>query len=111
MSEISPRPWSLLGIKIYDAKTERIISVDEWRLQDLAHLIKCVNEHDALVAEVERLNKELVSEVILDRCIFNALERRAEKAEAEVEELKEVIREAMRRLKPDKEDGAKDEIR
>ena len=35
--------------------------------------------------------------------LYNAITARAEKAEAEVEELKEVISEAMRRLKPNKE--------
>ena len=112
MSEICKRPW-----KITKNRSGEICILDADRYwitnftgeDEAEYIVKCVNEHDALIAEVERLNKELVSEVILDRCIFNALERRAEKAEAEVEELKEVIREAMRRLKPNEEkDGAKD---
>jgi hypothetical protein len=70
MSEISSRPWSIVKgeyrgdytptIEIHDSKNEAILGfmTDE---KDLAeHIVKCVNEHDVLVAEVARLKQDAV---------------------------------------------------
>ena len=61
MSEISARPWYITKnhYNTWDInnKNNLILSdVDESYAQ---HIVKCVNEHDALVAEVERL-KEII---------------------------------------------------
>ena len=74
MSEISARPWGIAHTRdatdsyrryIEDAKGKRIAAMYHKDFCDYAtcmpdaeHIIKCVNEHDALVAEVKRLKHE-----------------------------------------------------
>jgi Xaa-Pro aminopeptidase len=63
MSNISPRPWRIKDTDILDANGELIdfhsvpyegsvASREDWE-----HIVKAVNEHDSLVAEVERLEQ------------------------------------------------------
>jgi hypothetical protein len=73
MSEISSRPWGIAHTRdaadsyrryIEDSKGKRIAAMYHKDFCDYAtcmpdanQIIKCVNEHDALVAEVERLKR------------------------------------------------------
>ena len=103
MSEISARPWQLDYDNIYDANGEKILGVSEWIAYDLCHIVNCVNEHDALVAEVVKL-KATISLLQYGKygtghyASIAADERqRAEKAEAEVEKLKESLQDEQRK--------------
>ena len=50
MSEISPRPWTTDGNYIWDCNDEPV-----WHdtRKQVKHIVKCVNKHDSLVAEIE----------------------------------------------------------
>ena len=82
MSEISPRPWKVEHARdaldtyrriIVDAKGQEIVIMRAKDFCDYAtcmpdaeHIVKCVNEHDSLVFEIDSLtkgNEELVAEI------------------------------------------------
>lgn len=82
MSETSPIPWKPSYNSIVDADGEEIVKIDECSAQDLCHIVNCVNQHDSLVAEVERLSQavSLFSDEYTKRLDAEA---KFEKAEAE----------------------------
>jgi hypothetical protein len=110
MNEISPRPWRIETKHINDHGTivERKNVVDangseieteigEWDEGKWTHIIKCVNEHDSIVAERDNLESEKEywiemweQEKELSKGQKEVLIQRAEKAEAEVAELKRI---------------------
>ena len=105
MSEINPSPWAvnegefrgdfITSIEIHDAEGEAILDFmsDEKKLAE--HIVKCVNEHDSLIARAEKAeNDKLVwfetweQEKELSKGQKEVLIQRTEKAGAEVEKLK-----------------------
>lgn len=55
MSKHSPTPWDTrlsYGIGIYDANQMLVCKADSG---DAAHIVRCVNAHDGLVAAVQEL--------------------------------------------------------
>ena len=64
MSEVnhSPTPWRGLsfygGVCVKDAKGYVVLPAGYPTIKDVGHIVKCVNSHDALTAEVERLEAE-----------------------------------------------------
>jgi hypothetical protein len=59
MSEISPRPWYISGIyvKCNDNKVVMRLNADI-SVENLRHILKCVNAYDSLVAENEQLREQ-----------------------------------------------------
>ena len=59
MNKISVRPWRIMELMfdcaIQDASHSEAIVCNNVKKSDAEHIVKCVNEHDSLVAEVERL--------------------------------------------------------
>jgi hypothetical protein len=61
VSEISPRPWEIVDVDGWDVildadKKEVTDQFDEYFISpaDAEHIVKCVNEHDSLIAEVKK---------------------------------------------------------
>ena len=59
MSENSPRPWKLGFDGIFDADIKRVLEIAIYEREVAEYIVKCVNEYDALVAEVEQLKSTI----------------------------------------------------
>jgi hypothetical protein len=74
MSEISARPWQVVDLSTWGCGIRRqgednLFIVHGIHRVNAEHIVKCVNEHDALVAEVERL-KNFLREINDFACDF-----------------------------------------
>jgi cysteine sulfinate desulfinase/cysteine desulfurase-like protein len=76
---------------IQDASHSEAIVCNNVKQADAEHIVKCVNEHDALVAEVERLKQELITQFELHLKANERISQAKEKAEAEVVKAKKLI--------------------
>lgn len=74
--KVSPRPWKL---KINEDEEYWIEDANEiWMFnafydENVEHFLKCVNEHESLVAEVERL-KEILQKPKIDEFSYNKIQ-------------------------------------
>jgi hypothetical protein len=107
MSAIYNTPWKHIDtwehdLKIFDATGHIIATAQSGSIADMKHIVRCVNEYDNLVAEVERLKEQTTEYGCVNcssasmqrirhnyRSINRSLKERAEKTEAEVERLKD----------------------
>lgn len=62
MSEISPRPWKVdrdNNSLIVDVNGAYVFNVEYLNVEDMAYMLKAVNEHDSLVAAKEKSEAEV----------------------------------------------------
>jgi hypothetical protein len=107
MSEISKLPWAVNEVhgvsdRIEDANGRIILAFNEWNMDDVYHIVKCVNEYEQLQAENERLKQENEKLSVSLNFLSDEYERRLELKE-ENYKLKQAVserEEALRKCSP-----------
>lgn len=66
MNDVNPRPWHITLYQLYD-KNGNIVDLETIDNDDenknLKHIVKCVNEHEDLIAMVKELNQSLTEAI------------------------------------------------